>query len=183
MAKTPKQSNSNIIPGFNIPEHQPTGDIVLDMNLKKAWLDARREYMIQLAREQAKGHVESSKAYDDFLNSDSSYKYYIMQQRTYISWIAGYISAVNINTDDTYDILGKLAMNSVKLWIKNYCNNNPQKILGNAAEHLVNYLYQNRLTEAPEDDMKKGNSIDNTKSSLRYKDSDPINSRPSKKMK
>lgn len=65
------------------------------------------------------------------------------------SYVAGYVTAFNLKTPDTYNILGSSDFNGVLLWIKNYCERNPLKHISDALETLTDELYQNRLKKAP----------------------------------
>jgi hypothetical protein len=161
MANLSRSSNSNTPQGFNIPEPQPTGNTLLDLNLRKQWLDARREYLIQLAREQAKEQADH--------DTVSTYRFF------YIHWIAGYLTAVNIKTDDTFDILGTSDIDAAILWIKNYCSNNPFKSLSYAVDIFVKEFYPYRTSKASDAIIAKEEPVNNAK----IQGSHSLTSRPS----
>lgn len=60
------------------------------------------------------------------------------------AWIEGYVSSYNIHTPATFNILGRTDIESVMLWLDNWCTNNPLKKLGNAMEVLMLELYPDR---------------------------------------
>jgi hypothetical protein len=64
-------------------------------------------------------------------------------------WLAGYITAYNVMTPNTYDILGNSDLRSVELWVKNYCDKNPLKNISNAVEVLMIELYPTRKIKGP----------------------------------
>ena len=76
-------------------------------------------------------------------------------KQLYIKWIEGYLTAINLRTSDTYDILGKSDIDSALLWIKNYCNDNQRRSLSYAIDALVDELYPKRITKEPADTMKR----------------------------
>jgi hypothetical protein len=65
------------------------------------------------------------------------------------AWLAGYITAYNLQTPNTNQILGNSDLLGAELWVKNYCEKNPLKNIANAAESLMTELYPKRATKAP----------------------------------
>jgi len=62
-------------------------------------------------------------------------------QRT---WVAGYITAYNMQTPDVYSILGSTDLESALLWMDKYCQENPLKDLTDGMQALIGELWQNR---------------------------------------
>jgi len=60
------------------------------------------------------------------------------------AWISGYITAYNIQTPGVYSILGSTDMESVRLWMDKYCQENPLKKLNNGMIVLTHELLPNR---------------------------------------
>jgi len=60
------------------------------------------------------------------------------------SWLSGYITAYNIRTPDVYNILGSTDMESVRLWMDKYCQENPLSKLVDGMSVLTNELWPNR---------------------------------------
>src|SRR5262249_5481529 len=54
------------------------------------------------------------------MNTDKQY---------YMKWIEGYLTAVNLKTADTYDIVGKADIDGALAWLKDYCTDNPYRSL------------------------------------------------------
>jgi len=66
-----------------------------------------------------------------------------------LGWLGGYITAYNLKTPNTYQILGNSDLLGAELWVKNYCLKNPLKNMAGAAESLMIELYPNRTIKAP----------------------------------
>lgn len=60
------------------------------------------------------------------------------------AWIAGYITAYNRLTPDTYSIFGNSNLASVELWLDSWCMANPLRNLPNGMEALIVELYPKR---------------------------------------
>lgn len=58
-----------------------------------------------------------------------------------ISWVQGFITGVNYQAalpEDSHSLVGQeMAATSMVLWLENYCSENPQDYLADAAEALV----------------------------------------------
>jgi hypothetical protein len=65
------------------------------------------------------------------------------------AWVAGYITAYNLHTPDTWDIKGKTDVESVLLWIDNYCQSTPLSNLASAMDELTTLLWPDRTVSAP----------------------------------
>jgi len=59
-------------------------------------------------------------------------------------WVAGWITAYNVQTPDTYDIMGSADLKSVMLWIEDWCKANPLKHLSNAMDSFAEEQYPSR---------------------------------------
>jgi len=66
------------------------------------------------------------------------------------AFIAGYVTAYNRLTPETYDILGGTDMQSVAAWLDNYCKAHPLKGLATALDVLTAELYPRRYKSAKE---------------------------------
>ena len=64
------------------------------------------------------------------------------------AWVAGYITAYNSETRDTYDILGASDLKSAMLWLENWCNSNPLRNMGDAMQSLTAELHPRRHRSA-----------------------------------
>ena len=60
------------------------------------------------------------------------------------SWVAGYISAYNRQTADTYNILGITEFDSLIESIDKYCKTNPFKNVAEAMEEITDELHARR---------------------------------------
>ena len=63
------------------------------------------------------------------------------------TWIAGYLTAYNRQTPDTWDIQGNTDIESIFLWLDKYCRENPLENLGGAMADLTEELYPNRTVK------------------------------------
>ncbi len=63
-------------------------------------------------------------------------------------WLAGYLSVYNYLKSITLQILGNSNLLSAELWVKSYCEQNPLKDIGDAAEALMVQLYPTRTLKA-----------------------------------
>ncbi len=61
------------------------------------------------------------------------------------AWVNGYVSAYNRLMSDTRDIRGGTDMESMMLWLNNYCREQPLKSLDDAMEVLTKELFPRRL--------------------------------------
>lgn len=61
-----------------------------------------------------------------------------------LRWIAGYITSVNWQMPNTYDILGGGDFRSVLLWLENYCREYPSDNLALGMPSLAAELYAKR---------------------------------------
>jgi hypothetical protein len=66
----------------------------------------------------------------------------------YSSWIAGYVTAYNSVSPDTYNILGKSNVNSAMLWLDNWCKAHPSENIAGGMHALVQELHPMRQREA-----------------------------------
>jgi hypothetical protein len=60
------------------------------------------------------------------------------------AWLAGFLTAYNMLTPDTYNILGSSDMQSALVWLDNFCKANPLERISTGAATLVNELYPKR---------------------------------------
>ena len=67
----------------------------------------------------------------------------------YINWMAGYLTAYNIEKPDTYDIAGQTDREAMLLWLENHCKENPLRTFSSAMALLMNELHPERIRKAP----------------------------------
>ena len=66
------------------------------------------------------------------------------------NWVSGYVTAYNRWTPNTYDIMGKRDIDSLRGWLDNYCKENPHKSFDDAVGALMSELHPKRLKEEPQ---------------------------------
>ena len=89
----------------------------------------------------------SSMAYDDNINylvrgigTDTCGQYIkanVTQKNWYLMWYTGYISGVNASLPGKYDHSNKIDIDSLDLWLENYCKNNPLETFERAVASLL----------------------------------------------
>ncbi|MGH8738826.1 MAG: hypothetical protein ACREVC_15815 [Burkholderiales bacterium] len=62
----------------------------------------------------------------------------------YYAWVAGFVTAYNLQTPDTYSIVRGTNLEGMVLWLDNYCNANPLGNLASGMQALTAELYPNR---------------------------------------
>ncbi len=72
-----------------------------------------------------------------------------INQNVFISWVAGYITAYNRQTPDTYSIRGQTDLSAMLLWLENYCKEKPLGTFAYAMALLTNKLHPKRIRRAP----------------------------------
>lgn len=65
------------------------------------------------------------------------------------TWWAGYVTAVNIERDDTYDVLPEVKPDLVNRWLQGWCKDNPDQLLAIAVHKMVDYHYPKRAKSSP----------------------------------
>ena len=58
----------------------------------------------------------------------------------YTSWLAGYVTAYNSVSPDTYNILGKSNVKSTMQWLDSWCKANPEEHLAGGMHALMKEL-------------------------------------------
>lgn len=72
------------------------------------------------------------------------------QQKLYAeTWWAGYITALNRTSTDTYHILGETTPQGMNAMIAKYCADNPEMRLALAIHNLVEQLQSKRTRKSP----------------------------------
>jgi len=66
-----------------------------------------------------------------------------------LSWVTGYLTAVDTTYPITYGILGSSGLDGAMVWIENYCDQNPLRPFAIAVYSLVDELYPQRITQQP----------------------------------
>ena len=77
-------------------------------------------------------------------NADVTDTASLMDYSHALGWIAGYITALNWQTPDTYQMLGKSDFKSTVLWLENYCHEHPSNDMSRAMRALTIKLYPDR---------------------------------------
>jgi hypothetical protein len=65
------------------------------------------------------------------------------------TWLAGYITAVNRLTPDTYHVGGETSVDKVNAMIAQYCASNGDVALGIAIHRVLERLYPQRIRQSP----------------------------------
>jgi hypothetical protein len=79
----------------------------------------------------------------------SSYLTATPEQKLYAeTWLAGYTSAMNRSTADTYNLL-TISTDEAKARLEQYCRENPDRLFAYAVHQLLENLYPNRVQRAP----------------------------------
>jgi hypothetical protein len=73
------------------------------------------------------------------------------QERNFMRfWLAGYITAANYQTPDTYDVLANSSIEDALLWMLAYCKANPRKdTFDGLQEMLAELSSSSRAQKAP----------------------------------
>jgi hypothetical protein len=72
------------------------------------------------------------------------------EQRLYAeTWWAGYITALNRTTPDTYHLMGDVPSEQVNQMLSEYCTDNPNDRFAIAVHKVVERLYPNRIRKSP----------------------------------
>jgi hypothetical protein len=67
----------------------------------------------------------------------------------YEAWLAGYLTAMDIELPDTTNLVGSDDLSGPVLWVENWCIKNPLEPFAHAAWALVRDLYPQRQKAAP----------------------------------
>jgi len=72
-------------------------------------------------------------------------------QGDYATWLSGFFSGINLTKPDTHDIGGRgsEAIDEGLDWLRDYCQQNPQRKFGDGAQALIGMLYPTRQTHEP----------------------------------
>ncbi len=65
------------------------------------------------------------------------------------TWWAGYVTAVNIERDDTYDVLPDVKPELVNAWLEGYCRDNPNQLLAVAVHRMIESYFPKRSKTSP----------------------------------
>lgn len=60
------------------------------------------------------------------------------------TWWAGYMTAMNRTTPDTYDLLGDFSVDDANAWLFRYCTQNPQTPYAIAVHDMLEAFYPMR---------------------------------------
>lgn len=65
------------------------------------------------------------------------------------TWLAGYATAMNRTTANTWDLIGNVSVEQIHAWLADYCGKNPQQLLAIAIHQLLEAAYPNRIQTKP----------------------------------
>lgn len=65
------------------------------------------------------------------------------------TWWAGFVTALNIERRDTYDILSGVSVEQVNAWLVAYCGENKDDLLAVAVYRLAEYYFPRRAKSSP----------------------------------
>lgn len=72
------------------------------------------------------------------------------QQKIYVeTWMAGYITAMNRTTSDTWHISGETAIDKVNAMLAQFCASNPDIHIGIAIHRVLERLHPDRTRKSP----------------------------------
>ena len=72
------------------------------------------------------------------------------EQRLYAeTWWAGYFTAINRTTDDTYHVMGQIPAEQVNEMLREYCTDNPNDRFALAVHKVAQQLFPNRIRRSP----------------------------------
>ena len=80
---------------------------------------------------------------------DSANQGHFGLQNQYNQWLDGFLTAYNMYTPDTFDIVNGKDLDSIDAWLVKYCIDHPDQRFNNAVERLIFELYPNRAKEKP----------------------------------
>ena len=66
-----------------------------------------------------------------------------------VTFVKGYLSALNFSLDDTYNLLGNTSFDDAMVWLDGYCGEHPSSTLNSALQMLLIELYPSRQRHAP----------------------------------
>ena len=70
-------------------------------------------------------------------------------QNQFNQWLDGFLTAYDMYTPDTYDIGYGKDIETMDIWLENYCAKHPDSFFNNAVESLIFELYPNRAQTKP----------------------------------
>ena len=70
-------------------------------------------------------------------------------QNQFNQWLDGFLTAYDMYTPDTYDIGYGKDIESMDIWLENYCAKHPDSFFNNAVESLIFELYPDRAKTKP----------------------------------
>jgi hypothetical protein len=70
-------------------------------------------------------------------------------QNQFNQWLDGYLTAYDMFTPDTFDIAAGKDIETLDVWLENYCKQHPYNLFNKAVESLTFELYPTRQKTAP----------------------------------
>jgi hypothetical protein len=64
-------------------------------------------------------------------------------------WIAGYVTALNRTTPDTWSLLNNASRTNVFAWLSDFCRQHEATQFGDAVHEMLESLYPGRIVRAP----------------------------------
>jgi hypothetical protein len=80
---------------------------------------------------------------------DDAHRGQYARQNMYKFWLMGFITGYDFGAPDTYDIAPSMDLDTMMLWVENYCRRNPLATFGQSAGALVTQLTPDRLVHKP----------------------------------
>ena len=68
----------------------------------------------------------------------------------YLDWMNGFLTAINLEFDDTYDITGDANIDARSMWVEIYCREYPEKAFWRAVRRFSSSQYEYRLRIGPD---------------------------------
>ena len=65
------------------------------------------------------------------------------------TWLAGYTTAMNRATSQTYSLLGSATTEQMHSWLANWCQQNPQALVATGVHAMLEAAYPNRVQKSP----------------------------------
>ena len=99
--------------------------------------DSSDNYSVQGVGAQSCGKYIDARRRDEF------------EEVLFLTWLTGYITAINKQYPKTYSIIGQTDSDGLLLWLENYCQQHPTEKFAGGASKLMNHLYPKRIENAP----------------------------------
>ena len=65
------------------------------------------------------------------------------------TWWAGYLTALNRTTEDTYNLLGETTPAQANAWLEDYCSTYNNRLIATAVHAMLQHYFPNREETSP----------------------------------